>query len=192
MTAPQLSLIDAPGTAAPQGFAYLPAIVSRAEETELIARLHGLPLREFEFRGYLGKRRVVSFGMRYDFADRAVHRVEAIPDYLLPLRDRAAGFAGLPPAALEHALVTEYRPGAAIGWHRDRPAFGDVVGISVAAACRFRFRRKSDARWQRRSIILAPRSAYLLRGVARDDWEHSIPPVEELRYSVTFRTMRSA
>jgi alkylated DNA repair dioxygenase AlkB len=186
----QLDLLE-PASTLPDGFEYRPALISPADETELVANFRDLPFREFEFHGYLGKRRVVSFGLRYDFADREMHRVEAIPAFLLPLRDRAARFAELAPAALEHALVTEYTPGAAIGWHRDRPVFGDVVGISLLSACRFRFRRKRRGGWERAAIMLAPRSAYLLRGPVRSEWEHSIPPAEEPRYSVTFRTMRA-
>src|SRR5205085_2830714 len=108
--------------------------------------------------------------------------------FLLPLRGRAAAFAGLDPDELADALVTEYSPGAAIGWHRDRPIFGDVIGISLGAPCRFRLRRKLGDRWERASLVLRPRSAYLLRGPVRHEWQHSIPPVEALRYSVTFRS----
>ena len=93
---------------------------------------------------------------------------------------------------LQHALVTEYSPGAAIGWHKDRPEFNDVIGISLLAPCVFRLRRKMEQRWERASLVLQPRSAYLLRGVARDDWQHSIPPVDKLRYSVTFRSLRES
>jgi alkylated DNA repair dioxygenase AlkB len=189
-TSIQLSLLEPEAALAlPEGFAYRPALLTPAEEQELIARFAELPFREFEFHGYLGKRRVVSFGLRYDFADRRVHRVAPIPVFLLPLRHRAAAFAGLVPEALEHALVTEYVPGAAIGWHRDRPIFGDVVGISFSAACRFRFRRRRGGDWQRGAVVLEPGSAYLLLGPARYEWEHSIPPTEHLRYSVTFRTV---
>jgi alkylated DNA repair dioxygenase AlkB len=221
----QLSLLDAPAAAEalPESFVYRGDVVPEAEAAVLIARFAELPFKEFEFHGYLGKRRVVSFGLRYDFADRAVHMVEPIPEFLLPLRERVAGFAGLAPDALEHALVTEYAPGAAIGWHRDRPVFGDVIGISFASSCRFRFRRPASSpsmgegrgggeptasrrrpnhplpnpppsggrAFERRSLILEPRSAYLMRGAAREEWEHSIPPAEALRYSVTFRTMRT-
>ena len=190
MSAVQLDLLE-PETALPEGFVYRPDLVTPAEEAALIARFAALPFREFEFHLYLGKRRVVSYGLRYDFADREVHRVEPIPDFLLPLRDLAAEFAGLDPMAFEHALVTEYAPGAPIGWHRDRPVFGDIVGISFASPCRFRFRRRNGATWQRRAVTLQPRSAYILRGPARSEWEHSIPPAEALRYSLTFRTMRA-
>jgi alkylated DNA repair dioxygenase AlkB len=186
----QLELLE-PGPVLPEGFAYRSGLVSAGEEAVLIARFRELPFREFEFHGFLGKRRTVSFGLRYDFADAKMHRVEPIPAFLLPLRDRAAGFAELAPEAIEHALVTEYAPGAAIGWHRDRPVFGDVIGVSFASACRFRFRRKRGEAWQRTAAILEPRSAYLLRGSARSEWEHSIPPAEVLRYSVTFRTLKA-
>jgi alkylated DNA repair dioxygenase AlkB len=113
-----------------------------------------------------------------------------MPDFLLPLRERAAAFAGLQPSELQQVLLTEYQPGAPIGWHKDRSVFGDVVGISLLAACTFRFRRKAGAAWERQSLELAPRSAYVLRDSARTEWEHSISPVTELRYSITFRNFR--
>jgi alkylated DNA repair dioxygenase AlkB len=192
MPSTQLSLFDAQvPPALPEGFEYRPELVTPDDEAGLIARFRELPFREFEFHGFLGKRRVVSYGMHYDFADMKMHRVEDIPEFLRPLRARAASFAGLAPARLEHALVTEYTPGAAIGWHRDRPVFGDVIGVSFASACRFRFRRKRGSGWERAAVTLEPRSAYLLRGPVRTEWEHSIPPAEELRYSVTLRTVRA-
>jgi alkylated DNA repair dioxygenase AlkB len=100
------------------------------------------------------------------------------------VRERAARFVGIEPPSLEHTLVIEYAPGAAIGWHRDRPTFEDVIGISLVAPCTFRLRRKTGARWERRSFTAEPRSAYLLRGPSRTEWEHSIPPLDTLRYSV--------
>ena len=189
MSAVQLSSLET-GPSLPEGFEYREDFVSGAEETDLVSHIARLELREFEFHGYFGKRRVTSFGLRYDFNDMAVHEAAEIPDFLLSVRDRAAEFGGLVPAALAHALVTEYSPGAAIGWHRDRPIFGDVIGISLLAPCRFRFRRKRGTEWDRKSLMLAPRSAYLLRGPVRHEWQHSIPPVEELRYSITFRSTR--
>ncbi len=155
----------------------------------MLARLANLEFRKFEFHGFPGKRRVVSFGVRYDFGDSKVHLAPEIPPFLHPLRDLAATFAGIDPPALRHALVTEYQPGAAIGWHRDRPVFKDVVGISLLSPCRFRLRRQVGTTWQRHAMTLAPRSAYLLRGIVREQWQHSIPPAEQLRYSVTFRTL---
>jgi alkylated DNA repair dioxygenase AlkB len=188
MSLMQLSLFESP-PALPAGFVYRPDLISPEEENELIGHIAGLEFREFEFHGYFGKRRTVSFGLHYDFNQHSVQPATELPGFLLPLRERAAGFAGLAAAALEHALVIEYMPGAGIGWHRDRPIFGDVIGISFAAPCRFRLRYRTETGWQRAALILAPRSAYLLRGPARSEWQHSIPPGERLRYSVTFRSL---
>ena len=115
----------------PEGFRYAADLISPEEERELIDRFAELPFREFEFQGYVGKRRVVSFGWQYDFNTREIRRAEDIPDFLVPIRDKAAAFAGLSAPELQHALVTEYSPGAAIGWHRDKAVFGEVVGISL-------------------------------------------------------------
>lgn len=179
-----------PREAMPEGFRYQPDLISQDAESALITELSALPFKEFEFRGYQGKRRVVSFGWRYDFNSSKLERVDDIPGFLGPVREAAARFAGLAPSQLQHALVTEYGPGAPIGWHKDRPIFGDVVGISLLSPCLFRFRRKKGAKWERRSFTAEPRSAYLLRGPSRTEWEHSIPPVESLRYSITFRNLK--
>jgi alkylated DNA repair dioxygenase AlkB len=176
----------------PEGFSYQAGLIAPAEEIRLVEGFADLPFKEFEFRGYLGKRRVVFYGWRYDFNNYRLARAEAIPEFLLPLRESAARFAGLEPQALEQVLVTEYAPGAGIGWHKDRQVFGDVVGVSLLSPCVFRFRRKAGDKWQRASFVAEPRSVYALKGPARDEWEHSIPAVDSLRYSVTFRTMRAA
>jgi alkylated DNA repair dioxygenase AlkB len=189
-TATQLSLIDEPATGLPAGFEYRGELVTPVEEDELIEAFRALDFRPFEFHGYFGNRRTVSFGWHYDFASSRVRPASDMPEFLLPLRDRAAAFGRLPPDALEHALITEYAPGAGIGWHRDRPVFDDVIGLSFGAPCRFRLRRKQGDAWQRAAIELRPRSAYLLRGPVRLDWEHSIPPLDQLRYSVTFRSVK--
>ena len=173
----------------PEGMRYAAGLIGPAEEQALVRELARLPFREFEFHGFLGKRRTVAFGWSYDFNGGGLRRASDIPDFLLPVRARAARFAGLDPSSLEHALLIEYAPGAGIGWHRDRPQFGDVIGLSLLAPCTFRLRRKAGAGWERRSITAAPRSAYLLRGAARSEWEHSIPPLETLRYSITFRSL---
>jgi alkylated DNA repair dioxygenase AlkB len=175
----------------PEGFRYEPDVISVLEEQELLLHVRALPFREFEFHGFTGKRRVVSFGWKYDFSERKLHQAEEIPDFLLKTRECAASFAGLEPADLQQALVTEYDTGAAIGWHRDKAVFGDVVGISLLAPCTFRLRRKVGDKWERVSIVAEPRSAYLLRGVSRTEWEHSIPEVDSLRYSITFRNLRT-
>jgi alkylated DNA repair dioxygenase AlkB len=179
------------GPTLPEGFRYQGGVISPGEERAIVAQVRELPLREFEFHGYTGKRRVVSFGWRYDFSDRVLHRTNDIPPFLLALREKAASFAGLSPNVLQHVLVTEYSEGAAIGWHRDKDVFGDIVGISLLSPCTFRLRRKRGTKWERASIIAEPRSAYLLRGPSRTEWEHSIPGVEALRYSITFRNLRA-
>ncbi|HET6777522.1 MAG TPA: alpha-ketoglutarate-dependent dioxygenase AlkB [Gemmatimonadales bacterium] len=187
--AKQLSLLD-PGPTLPEGFQYQPELVDVAEEPALLEHIRQLPLKEFEFQGFVGKRRTVSFGWHYDFNERAIRAAEPIPPFLLPVREAAAAFAGLEPAQLQQALVIEYGPGASIGWHRDKAVFGDVVGVSLLSPCRFRFRRKAGAGWERASLTAEPRSAYLLRGPSRTEWEHSIPAVDALRYSITFRNLR--
>lgn len=176
----------------PEGMRYTPEVITSKEEQALVGELSRQPFKEFEFHGFLGKRRTVSYGWHYDFNGGGLKKSAAeMPAFLLPLRERAAAFAGLPPSALEHTLLIEYAPGAGIGWHRDRPQFGDVIGLSLLAPCAFRLRRKHGATWERRSIIADPRSAYLLRGPARTQWEHSIPPLATLRYSITFRTVKN-
>jgi alkylated DNA repair dioxygenase AlkB len=166
--------------------------VSPEEEAELLEHFRKLEFREYELHGYLGKRRVVSFGLHYDLNESKVRSTADIPGFLLPLRQKAADFAGLAPSELQQALVTEYTPGAAIGWHRDRPAYRDVIGVSFCSSCRFRLRRKRGSGWERAALLVEPRSVYLLQGPARTEWQHSIPPAERLRYSVTFRCMRDS
>jgi alkylated DNA repair dioxygenase AlkB len=176
----------------PAGFAYRPDVISPDEERALVARLADLPFKPFEFHGYLGKRRIVSYGWRYDYAGRALRKSDDIPEFLFALRERATAVAALPPQSLQQVLVTEYAAGAGIGWHRDKPMFEDVVAISFLSSCVLRFRRKNGDGWARAALSVAPRSAYLLRGAARREWEHSVPPVETLRYSVTFRNFTDA
>jgi alkylated DNA repair dioxygenase AlkB len=176
-------------TARPEGLGYWPEIVSQDEEIELVRGLGELPFKPFEFHGYLGNRRTVSFGLRYDYGRQAVQDAAALPDFLLDLRERVAAIAGAAPAAFSQVLINEYPPGAGIGWHRDRPQFGLVAGVSLLTPCVLRFRRKVGERWERASASLPPRSVYLLSGPARREWQHSITPHEALRYSITFRTL---
>ncbi len=189
ITASQRDLFDASGL--PEGFVYRPDFLSPAEEAALLAPMPDLDFKAFDFHGYQGKRRVVYFGWRYDFTAGKLGEADPIPDFLVPLRDKAAAFAGLKPDAFGHVLVNEYQPGAPIGWHRDRPQFEDVVGVSLGSAGKFRFRRKAGAGWERTSLTVEPRSVYLLRGPARTEWEHSLPPAEALRYSITFRSLKA-
>ena len=175
----------------PEGFRYRPDLITLNAEKEILSRIPDLPFKEFEFHGFLGKRRVVSFGWRYDYGGAQLRKADQIPIWLLRLRESAGTFAGIEPEAFEHAMVTEYSPGAAIGWHRDKAVFGNVVGISLLNTCVFRLRRAiSKGKWERVNLTLEPRSAYLLSGTVRTDWEHSIPAVDALRYSITFRTLR--
>jgi alkylated DNA repair dioxygenase AlkB len=173
----------------PEGLVYRPQALDAAEEADLARRLGALDLKPFEFRGYLGLRRVKAFGSRYDYGEGAVRVADDMPTFLSPLRERAAGLAGLQPEQLNQALVTEYRPGAGIGWHRDRPQFAEVVGVSLLSPCMLRFRRRRGGGWERARLEAEPRSAYVLDGPARSDWEHSIAPMAELRYSITFRRL---
>jgi alkylated DNA repair dioxygenase AlkB len=180
------------GQAMPEGFVYREKVISAEEERHVVERLALLPFAPFEFHGFLGRRRVVSFGWRYDYAGRQILPSAPLPEFLLPLRERAAEVAGLFAERLQQVLVTEYAPGAPIGWHRDKPMFQDVVAISFLAPCLLRFRRRLGDGWERRSLEVMPRSAYVLRGPARTEWEHSIPPLSALRYSVTFRNLRES
>lgn len=171
----------------PEGFRYAEDVLTDAQEHAFVEKFAVLPFKPFEFYGYLGKRRIVSYGYRYDYGERALRDSIALPDFLFPLREIAAQFARLPAESFEQVLVTEYAPGAGIGWHRDKSMFSEVIALSFLAPCGLRFRRKRGDSWERRRQWLAPRSAYLLSGAARWEWYHSIPGVDALRYSVTFR-----
>jgi len=175
----------------PEGFVYRPEFLSRDEEAGLAAWLGTLPFAAFQFRGFEGRRRVVSYGWQYDFNRSHLLKADDIPAELLAVRARAAALAGHAPDKLQQVLLNEYQPGAPIGWHRDRAIFAEVVGISLLAPCTLRLRRRTPAGFARASVILEPRSAYLLSGPARSLWEHSIPPVAAHRYSITFRNFKA-
>ena len=181
--------VDLFGAPVLPGVAYGDAIVTAAEEAVLIAGIDASALAPFRFQGWLGKRLTASFGWRYDFDDASFGPTEPIPRWLLPLRDRAAAFAGLPADDLVQALLTRYDPGAGIGWHRDRPVFEHVVGISLGAAATLRFRRRRPGGFDRASIALAQRSIYHLSDEARHQWEHGIAEMAVTRWSITFRSL---
>jgi alkylated DNA repair dioxygenase AlkB len=174
----------------PEGFRYQPEIISPPGEQALLEIIRELPLKQFEFRSFHARRRVISYGWQYSFAERSLKPADEIPGFLQQARERAASFSGLPVDDLVMAQVIEYSPGSAIGWHRDRDVFGDILGISLLSACTFRFRRAAGSGWERYSFRAEPRSIYLMRGPSRQEWQHSIPPVDELRYSLVFRSLR--
>jgi len=176
-----------PAAVVPEGFIYREDVLSETDEAAYVRAFETLPFKPYEFQGYLGNRRVVYFGWQYDYAGRTLCERGDPPAFLEPLRERAADIAKVPASSLAQALVTEYAPGAGIGWHRDRPMFEDVVAFSFVSPCRLRFRRKEGDGWARAAVDVAPRSAYVLRGPARWAWYHSIPAMQTLRYSVTFR-----
>lgn len=181
-----LDLFDAPLV---PGLSLHEEFVGADEETELLARLSEVELTPFQFRGYEGKRLTHSYGWRYDFKDQSFRETESLPQWLHPVRDRAAAFAGLAPEEFVHALLIRYDPGAGIGWHKDRPVFEHVVGISLGAATVMNLRRREGSRFQRLKLPLPPRSAYHLSGEVRHEWEHGIVAHEALRFSITFRSL---
>jgi alkylated DNA repair dioxygenase AlkB len=172
----------------PEGFVYQPDFLTPDEERGVLSEIERLEFGQFVLRGVAARRRVVHFGWRYRPESTSLQEGPPIPSFLEPLRERAGHLAGLPAADLLEALVMEYPPGAPIGWHRDAPMFGVIVGISLLGACRFLLRRAEGG--EKVELALPPRSAYVLAGAARSEWQHHIPPVKTLRYSITFRTLR--
>jgi DNA oxidative demethylase len=163
-------------------------VLKPVEEQRLIGLIETVELSPFQFHGWSGKRLTASFGWRYDFDDASIQPAAPIPDWLLPLRERSAQIAGLRPDQFVQSLLVRYDPGAGIGWHRDRPVFEHVIGISLGAPATMRFRRRRAGGFDRASVPLAPRSLYHLTGDARWRWEHSIAPMEVTRWSITFRS----
>jgi alkylated DNA repair dioxygenase AlkB len=149
-----------------------------------------LEFHEARMHGVVARRRVLHYGWLYSFDSFRVSPGPPIPDFLLGVRERLAEFAAVGPEELGEALITEYAPGAGIGWHRDAPPFGIVAAVSLVGSCRMRFRRGEVRNWETAEIELAPRSAYAITGEARSKWQHGIPPAKALRYSITFRTLR--
>jgi alkylated DNA repair protein (DNA oxidative demethylase) len=163
--------------------------ITEAEHSALLARLEAIDLTPFRFHGWIGNRKTTTFGWRYDFDDSSFAPAEPIPKWLHPLRARAADLVRVAPGDFAHVLLARYDPGAGIGWHRDRPQFEDVIGVSLGSPAVMRFRQRTATGFRRANIHLEPRSAYLLSGEVRHDWEHSIAPGSQLRFSITFRTL---
>ncbi len=170
------------------GLAAVPDVITVIEESALIARIEALDLSPFRFQQWTGKRLTRSFGWSYDFETGRFAPTDPIPDWLFPVRAIAARFAGLEPDTLVQALVIRYDPGAGIGWHKDRPVFEHVIGISLGNDAAMRFRRRTVSGFERRTVPLAPRSVYHLSDEVRYGWEHSIAAMEVPRWSITFRS----
>ncbi|RYY26107.1 MAG: alpha-ketoglutarate-dependent dioxygenase AlkB [Sphingomonadales bacterium] len=181
--------LDLFGSTTLPGLATRGEMVTATEEADLVARIDGEGLSPFRFQGWLGKRLTRSFGSSYDFETGRFDPADPIPEWLRPLRTRAASFAGIAPEDLVQALLIRYDPGAGIGWHKDRPVYEHVIGISLGAPATMRFRRRGANGFERRSAFLEPRSIYHLSGEMRHEWEHSIVELEEVRWSVTFRSL---
>ena len=178
----------------PRDLIYEEDFLTTVEERELLAEIARLPLEEAQYRQYTARRRVLSFGAQYDFGHNRLEAGPPLPRFLWPLRERVGRRMGIAQARFSHALVTEYRPGTPLGWHRDVPEFETVVGVSLGSACRMRFRRYPHDKHSRATavdLVLEPRSIYIMQGDARWGWQHSIPPTPALRHSITFRTRRA-
>jgi len=180
----------------PPGFVYRPGFITHAEETALLDIIRRLPLEPAQFQQYTARRRTVWYGTQYDVRTRSSGEAPGIPEFLWPLREKVAGWAGVAAADFVHGLVTEYRPGTPLGWHRDAPEYEIVAGVSLAGAARMRLRPYQPGGAHRREDVMAlelePRSAYCMRDAARWAWQHSIAPTRHLRYSITFRTRRNS
>jgi len=175
----------------PDGFSYYPDFLDRAAERALLDALRALPFAAAQYKEWTAKRRIVSYGGRYDFSQSELLPAGPIPEFLEPLRIRLAQRTGLPAHDFTHALVAEYQPGTPLGWHRDVPEFDAIAGVSLLGAARMRLRRYPPPLGQRAELALdlEPRSAYAMIGPARWRWQHAISPTKELRYSITFRTL---
>ena len=181
-------LLDLFDTPIISGLSSTPDFLSAAEEQDLVGRIEAEGLTPFRFHEWTGKRMTHSYGWKYDFQTESLSRSAELPSWLEPLRNRAAMHAGLPPETIVQALLIRYDAGAGIGWHKDRPIYQDVIGISLGNAAAMRFRRRVGSAWKRASAPLEPRALYRLSGEVRHDWEHSIAPVERIRYAITLRT----
>lgn len=186
-----MSSLDLFGPALPPGMRYEEEFLSRADEAALVARIAQLPLAPMKYQQYEARRRVVSYGGRYDFSAQKLEEAEPLPAWLQPLRQRAAAWIGVEAGAFTQALVAEYTPGTPLGWHRDVPDFEDVVGVSLLNDATLRFRpypHVVGSKAPALKVEVQPRSIYLLHGASRWEWQHSVAPAKTLRYSITLRT----
>jgi alkylated DNA repair dioxygenase AlkB len=175
----------------PDGLLYQEDFLSAEDEQALLGEIRKLRFEEAKYKAYTARRRIVSYGSSYDFERNELGPAPAIPGFLQPLKSRVARLVAVEEKTIEHALVTEYRPGTELGWHRDVGEFGIVVGVSLAGTCRMRFRRYPPEKGAKVfNLDLSPRSVYVLRDEIRWRWQHSVARTSELRYSITFRTPR--
>jgi alkylated DNA repair dioxygenase AlkB len=191
----QASLFDHEETSFPPGMRFEPEWLGAAEEGALIETIRALDLREARYKQYTARRRVASFGGKFDYDNNRLLPAPPIPPAFEPLRERVARWLGVEPGLFSQMLVAEYAPGTPLGWHRDVPDFESIVGVSLLGEGEMRFRPypppagRSDAT---RSLLLPPRSAYVLEGPARWQWQHAIVPTKVLRYSISLRTARGS
>jgi alkylated DNA repair dioxygenase AlkB len=190
-TAPviQAQLFSGP-PASPAGFRYESGFLSVPEEAQLLGHIRMLPLEEAQYKEWRARRRVMAFGGRYDYTHHELTEAPPIPEFLYSLRAQLAAWGGIAVERMQHAVIAEYRPETPLGWHRDVPEFEDVFGVSLLGHARMRFRPWPPVSGERATfkIDLEPRSAYMIRGAARWQWQHAVSPTRELRYSITFRT----
>jgi len=177
-------------TELPEGFFYQPDFISHDEEQALIEEIQRLEFSTLTMHGVTARRRVIHYGWLYGYESFQISPGPDIPAFMQPLRERVAKLANIEPEEVAEALLTEYSPGATIGWHRDAPAFGLVLAVSLAGACRLRLQKGKGEERETAELVVEPRSLYMLAGPVRNQWQHSIPPTKELRYSITFRTLR--
>jgi alkylated DNA repair dioxygenase AlkB len=186
----QLALFETP-LFLPEGLRYVADFVPPEVEQQLVSGIRNLPLEPFQFGQFQGRRRAASFGFRYDYALRQLQRSEPIPAWLDEIVTKIEAFGG-PDTQIQQVLCTEYDVGVGIGWHRDKPHFDGIFGLSLVSACKLRFRKLASKSWDRFTLDADPRSLYVMSGVSRHIWEHSITAVASPRYSITFRTMSNA
>jgi alkylated DNA repair dioxygenase AlkB len=187
----QAELFGAAALALPEGFVYQLDFISAEEERALLAEIGRLPLEAAKYKEYTARRRIAYFGHDYDFSANRLGDAPPIPEFLDPLREKLARWMNIAPGDFVTALVAEYRPGTPLGWHRDAPDYERVAGVSLGGWARMRLRRYPPGKDKPLALELAPRSAYQMQGIARWQWQHSIPATKELRYSITFRTLRA-
>jgi alkylated DNA repair dioxygenase AlkB len=177
----------------PEGFEYYPDFLSIGEENDLLMKISGFELETFIFQGFPAKRKVASFGFNYSFDSRNLSEGKPVPEEFRPLILKAATIANVLPDDFEELLMTEYPEGSVINWHRDAPPFGIIAGISLLSDCRFRLRPQAKELQNKNAVIslnVKRRSLYIMKGKVRSEWQHSIAPVVERRFSITLRTLR--